>query len=293
MKYLIVVISSLLVIDVAFSLDFPQGSYADGRIQFVEYNPDDVVQVNASVAIGSQIVFSENEEILDIASGFSQGWEFANRGSILFLKVKSVKTNAGTAMPNPQDWNTNLLVTTDKRLYAFDINVVDKKIRAHGDTVSYRVKFKYSKDDMIARNNKLQAERAQKQKEWAAKETDKRLKNNRYSALNWDYTMQVGNNSRNIAPFMAYDDGRFTYLKFSVANEFPVAFLVDGKEESIINSHVESDVLVLHRVAKEFVLRSGDKVVGIYNERFGSQRLNESSNGTNVPGVKRVIKPSL
>src|SRR5699024_6739198 len=109
MKYLIVVISGFLAINVSFALDFPQGSYAAGRIQFVEYNPDDVVQVNASVAIGSQIVFSENEEILDIASGFSQGWEFANRGNILFLKVKSVKTNAGTAMPNPQDWNTNLL----------------------------------------------------------------------------------------------------------------------------------------------------------------------------------------
>lgn len=281
-----------------YALDIPSGAFADGRIQFVEYNPDDVVQVNASIALGSQIVFSQDEEILDIASGFSQGWEFSDRRNILFLKAKSVQTDLGAVTPNAKEWNTNLLVTTNKRLYAFDLRLVDRPaddaVNNPKDMVAYRVQFKYSKDEAVARNTRLSEERAKRQKELMAKETERRLKNNRYDATNWDYTMQVGTDSRDIAPHVAYDDGRFTYLKFSELSEFPVAFLVEStREESIINSHVEGDFLVLHRVAKTFVLRSGKQVIGIYNEGFDRRTGRSNASGATVPGVKRIIKPSI
>lgn len=281
-----------------YALDIPNGAFADGRIQFVEYNPEDVVQINASIALGSQIVFSQDEEILDIASGFSQGWEFSDRRNILFLKAKSVPTDLGTVIPNAKEWNTNLLVTTNKRLYAFDLRLVDRPTEnATGkpsEIVAYRVQFKYSKDEALERNTRLNAEREKRQKERMAKETERRLKNNRYDATNWDYTMQVGNDSRGIAPHVAYDDGRFTYLKFSELSDFPVAFLVEAtREESVINSHVEGDFLVLHRVAKNFILRSGRQVVGIYNEGFDRRTGRSSASGATVPGVKRVVKPSI
>lgn len=299
----LICISSFLI--QGYALDIPKGTFADGRIQFTEYNPDDVVQVNASIALGSQIVFADDEEILDIASGFSQGWEFSDRRNILFLKVKSILSDSGNIRPNSEEWNTNLLVTTNRRLYAFDLHLIDKeedKSNSEKSTealgikkiVAYRMKFKYSKDILLERRLLLSAEKERKNREWESKETERRLKNNNYGVANWNYTMQVGNDSKLIAPYMAYDDGRFTYLKFSELNEFPVAFLVEGKkEESIINSHVEGDFLVLHRVAERFILRSGQKVIGIYNESFDQRAARSNASGATVPDVKRVLKPSF
>ncbi|MBD4588067.1 TrbG/VirB9 family P-type conjugative transfer protein, partial [Xanthomonas citri pv. citri] len=79
--------------------------------------------------------------------------------------------------------------------------------------------------------------------------------------MNWHYSMQVGKDSEAIAPSMAYDDGRFTYLRFPNNRDFPTVFLVAGdKSESIVNANVDPsvpDILVVHRVAREMVLRLG------------------------------------
>lgn len=282
-------IAFLFIIKASFALELPTPSHADSRIQYVDYKSFDIVKVNAAPAIGSQIVFSNNEEILDVASGFSQGWEFANRGNILFIKVKSLKTDQGLILPNSEDWNTNLLITTDKKLYAFDLNVVDKDDPLA--PVTYRLQFKYPEDEQAEKNRIALAEKEKKRNDWLAKETERRLKTERYAATNWNYTMQIGENSKNIAPSMAYDDGKFTYLKFPSNNIFPVAFVLDDSgEESIINSHVENDFLVLHVIAEKFYLRSGNKVIGIYNEGINHNDNKRLNNGTTVPRLKRTVK---
>ncbi|OPY63623.1 MAG: Type IV secretion system protein virB9 precursor [Syntrophorhabdaceae bacterium PtaU1.Bin034] len=107
---------------------------------------------------------------------------------------------------------------------------------------------------------------------------------------NWDYTMHVGPASREIAPTMAYDDGRFTYLRFPNNREIPAMFLVsDDKSESLINTHVVDDTVVIQRVGKEFVIRLGNAVVGLYNESYDPDGV-PPDNGLSVPGLKRVIK---
>lgn len=63
----------------AQAADVPVGSRYDGRIQYVNYNAGDVVIVRALPGLGARIVFAADEEILDVASGFTQGWEFSDR----------------------------------------------------------------------------------------------------------------------------------------------------------------------------------------------------------------------
>jgi type IV secretory pathway VirB9-like protein len=96
--------------------------------------------------------------------------------------------------------------------------------------------------------------------------------------------------SRAIAPALAYDDGNFTYLKFPANRDFPAVFLVapDGSE-SLVNTHVEGDVLVVHRVTQKLVLRHGRLVVGVFNEAFDPDG-RPPVKGTTVPGVTREIK---
>ena len=90
---------------------------------------------------------------------------------------------------------------------------------------------------------------------------------------NWDYYMNQNKYSENISPTFAYDDGQFTYLGFNSIKDIPSVFLYENDKESILNTHIKKDgnydVLVIQKTAKHFVLRSGDRIVGILNKSFG------------------------
>lgn len=269
----------------AFGSDIPQGSKFDSRIQFVNYNAGDVVVVNTVVGVGLRLVFSPNETILDVASGFSQGWEFSDRRNMLYIKAKSIKNENGPSLePQPGKWDTNLMVTTNCRMYDLDLHLMPSpnsgKV-SKNPMVSYRVEFKYPEDEAAVA--KAMANKSRTQAKMDLKP----------EPINWNYSMQIGEHSENIAPTMAYDDGRFTYLKFPNNRDFPAAFLVAlDKTESLVNSHIDPampDVLVLQRVSREMVLRLGSAVVGIYNDKYDADGI-PPDQGTTVPGVKRIIR---
>ena len=274
----------------ALAAEVPQSSRHDRRIQYVNYNPGDVVVVRALPGLGVRIVFSPGEEILDKASGFSAGWEIADRRNILYVKPKSIVVEGGEGgrqvvmEPESGKWNTNLMVTTNLRMYDLDLVLLpgggnDGK-PALSQPVAYRVEFRYPADESA------------KARAAASKQEAKARLSVTPPPHNWHYAMQIGSKSEAIAPTMAYDDGRFTYLRFPNNRDFPAAFTVAAdKSESIVNSHIDPaqpEILVLHRVAREMVLRLGDQVVGIYNERFDPNGI-APKNGTTVPGVERVI----
>ncbi|WP_108610801.1 P-type conjugative transfer protein VirB9 [Aminobacter sp. MSH1] len=268
----------------AFAVDVPSGSRFDPRIQYVNYNPGDVVLVRALPGVGSRIVFAPGEQIVSAASGFTEGWEFKGAGHMLFIKPKSVKlTDAEVLRPEAGKWNTNLMVTTTLRIYDFDLQLLpgsSSEAPAKRQPVAYRVEFRYPGED-----------RAKADAEARQREAENRLAA-KASPVNWHYTMQVGKKSSGIAPTMVYDDGRFTYIRFPGNRDFPTAFLVaEDRSESIIDTHVDpaaTDILVVHRVSKAMVLRLGKSVVGIYNERFDPHG-RPAKDGTTVPGVKRTI----
>jgi P-type conjugative transfer protein VirB9 len=263
----------------------PKGSKFDGRIQYVNYNAGDVVEVYAVAGIASRLVFAPGETILDVASGFTQGWEFSDRRNILYIKAKSIKGDNGQApmRPMPRKWDTNLMVTTNLRMYDIDLHLVaaGERGKAGSPRVTYRVEFRYPTDD--AALAKAAADKVRLQAKLEAKPQPR----------NWNYSMQVGDDSDDIAPTAAYDDGRFTYLRFPNNRDFPAAFVVSpDKSESLVNSHVAPDdpgLLVLHRVSHQVVLRLGRSVVAVYNDSYDADGVPAKS-GMTVPGVKRILK---
>jgi type IV secretion system protein VirB9 len=93
-----------------------------------------------------------------------------------------------------------------------------------------------------------------------------------------------------IRPVRAVDDGVQTRLKFSSHAEFPTIYVEnDDKSESLVNFTVEQDEVVIHRVARQFVLRRGRLVGCLQNRSFdgGGERLPSE---TVVPGVVRETK---
>ena len=65
--------------------------------------------------------------------------------------------------------------------------------------------------------------------------------------------------------------------------------MLEGSTESLLNTNVKQDgnyqVLVIQKTAEKLVLRSGEKVVGIYNQSYGKTPV--SYNTTISPDVAR------
>lgn len=299
---------------VAWATHLPQGSKYDTRIQYVDYNADEVVIIQAYPGLGAQVVFSPEEKIVDIACGFSQGWEVLDKGNTLYLKPRSVKVSDDqTLLPEAGKWDTNLLVTTSKYFYAFDLYLIPG---SENTAVARSIKEKSSKDKSTIHSSKKSMSSASRipharaayrivfryPQEKIAKVA--RLQQatqvgaaQKSAAVNWQYSMQVGKNAQSIVPSIAYDDGRFTYFQFPNNQDFPAVFVsaADGSEYTV-NTHVDTstsdeaeELLVVHQVAPKMVLRSGKAVVSIYNDHFNPRGI-APHHGTSIPGLKRRVR---
>uniref|UniRef100_UPI002FE0BA7B TrbG/VirB9 family P-type conjugative transfer protein n=1 Tax=Helicobacter typhlonius TaxID=76936 RepID=UPI002FE0BA7B len=217
-----------------------------------------------------------------------------DRENLLFIKPKAVTTKfvhnpdpmfngAEKEMvidPIPQTWKTNLIVTTNANFYVFDL-VLNAKNKV------YKMTFTYPQmEDKAIQNAQKRLDRAI--------EIDKLQKSLNRTAVprNWDYYMRVNNGADNIAPDFAYDDGVFTYLGFDNTKVFPSAFAYD-REEQIVNQHIKKEgkfsVLVIHSIHKKILLRSGDKLVGIFNKGYALNPLPKAPETSNETEVKREL----
>ncbi|MEL5920664.1 P-type conjugative transfer protein VirB9 [Stenotrophomonas maltophilia] len=287
MKRLLLSFALMTAAGVVSALDVPLGSTYDGRVKQIAYNEHDVVAVYSYPGIATQIVFADGEEVLDKASGFSAGWEFQDRRNMLFVKPKSVAAAGGDGEeatvipPQPGEWDTNLIVTTNKRTYIFQLFLVagrngSKKLE-YDPRMAFRIQFTYPSD--IAALHVASSSRAETEALLAVSP----------KAKNLNYTMKQARRSSGIAPTAAYDDGRFTYLEFSANGELPTVFLVDERgEESLVNTHMSAGTLVVHRVAPKLMLRLGRQAVAVFNESYDSST-GSAPSGSTVPGVQRTV----
>lgn len=279
------------------ALSIPKKSKFDPRIRFSVYNAKNVVSIFAKNGFVTVIEFAPNEQIINTATGFSDGWDIVDKGNLLFIKPKAIKTQLTQSNldggqefvvdPNNRDWRTNLIVITNKNNYVFDLGIT-----YHKGKNTYKLSFSYPQEELL----KLEAMvKKQKKKAEANYIADKI--NRTTVPRNWDYLMRVKKGSENITPSYAYDDGVFTYLGFDNTKTFPSAFIVDSEgKESIVNSNTKKTgkytVLIIHRMAKKILLRSGNKVVAIKNEGYGKNPLQDTREISNS-NLKRTINKDI
>jgi type IV secretion system protein VirB9 len=93
-----------------------------------------------------------------------------------------------------------------------------------------------------------------------------------------------------LRPVLAADDGVHTRLRFAANAELPAIFVrsEDGSE-SLLNFSMKDGDIIIHRVARQFVLRRGALVGCIVNKGFvgGGTRLDS---GTVAPQVERRLQ---
>lgn len=253
----------------ANALSVPKGSSQDPRIQTVTYNPNNIFHIRAQIGRAVLVQLEEDERLegdsAALGMGDSQAWKLNVKGNNIIFKPTA---------PNPE---TNLIVTTNKRTYVFQLSIDGRGKQA----TTYVLRFRYP-DTLRAHREAQQAKNDQAHEILSGR----KLRPNvvRANQNYWGY------GDKALTPTAMYDDGRFTYLEFDNGRDLPSVYkmMPDGSE-SLVNLHVEGNTVVIHELGKTFVLRLGDTVLGIDNRGFSQQgRFNQT--GAGLDGRVRVVK---
>ena len=274
----IILLLLMLAPCLATAQDVPKGSSYDPRVQKVYYNALDVTRINARLGFVTVIIFDEDEVVEKAVSGFEAGWKVTQHQNKLFVSPVPVEQEEAISVedrvgedgsegiteveqsavvhkfePSAKDWRTNLFVSTNKRNYSMDLNLVE----AARSNYAHIVEYSYPEKDI----------------EKEDKEQIKTILAKNNIPRNWNYFVKVGKESNDIVPDFAYDDGALTYLGFGEGKTLPSVFLLSSGKEQIINYSVEQKgnykVMVIHKLNKAFVLRYGSMSIGILNKSFG------------------------
>jgi type IV secretion system protein VirB9 len=221
-------------------------------VQSYEFAPDRVYTIRTGLGITTQIELSPNEQILDFSTGFSSGWELTRRDNVFYIKPKNV------------DVDTNMMVRTATHSYIFELKVVatDWKTldQARRLGVQYKVVFTYPSDTSFLQEAKKVAQ---------TPELDTSLVKGRDYNFDYDYAMRRGT-APWLVPTNVYDDGRFTYIKmpdlkqFPTGN-FPTVYMREKEhgEDSVVNTTVEGNTIVVHGTYNYLVIRHEKNVIGL------------------------------
>lgn len=219
----------------------PRSIATDVRIRQVMYSANQVYEIVGTYGYQTVVEFAESEEIKLVAIGDSIAWQAVPAGSRLFLK------------PVEPDTATNLTVTTNRRIYYFNLVASRNKSR---EALTYTVRFVY--DDMGVTN-------VAAPKTASEKVEDKPVAVPSKGPTDFNFNYQISG-SKEIALMRAFDDGQFTYLQFNNTVDVPAIFVVDrDARESLVNSRVEGQYVVIERVATQFTLRNGAAVACLFN----------------------------
>ena len=266
---------ALLSGSIAYAASIPNHAHQDSRIQYVDYDPDNVVKIRAKIGhtVTVQLDKSEDAEKGVVAMGDAQAWNMAVKQNNLIFK------------PTATSPATNLTVITDKRTYVFDLSLTGcvrgkKKRCVDIQQPTYLLRFHYPTEEEKARRKRVaQQERALNMmvKFGLSKETAK---------LNYLY---YGKGDKAIAPSAIWDDGRFTYIQYADNRDLPAVYKInpDGSE-MLVNSHMEEDVIVVHETAPKLVIRLGESVLGVENKGYKTGSYNRLK--TNQPDAVRINK---
>lgn len=235
----------------AYAAQTPKSLGYDSRVQYVNYNPDNVVNIRTKIGYATLVQLQEgetvkNDENSGIGMGYGKAWDLTVKGRNLFFK------------PIKHNPDTNLLITSNKRTYIFHVGLVKGKMAP-----TYLLRFNYPGEENYRRQQQIEREAAAAAVLRAAQSSKSAAAD--YNRNYW------GRGDSELAPTEVFDDGRFTYLRYNNAKSLPAVFKVNSDgSEAAVNSHVEADTLIVHETAKNFVLRQGKAVLCVENRSYDS-----------------------
>ena len=250
----------------AFAEAQPKHSIRDSRIQTATYRSDDVFPVLTKVGEATLIELETDERLSGdnalAGMGDTAAWNLAVKGRNIIFKPTA---------PQP---DTNLLVATNKRTYAFRLKTASGKQKP-----TYILRFRYP-DTEAANAARIAA--LQDKVRLAMAGVPQRQPE---SGANLNYWAR---GDKTLAPTAAWDNGRFTYFQFDNARALPAVYRVEADgSETLLNIRNDGDTVIVHDTAQNFVFRLGKSVLGVENRSYDSTgRFNRT--GTDSPEAVRI-----
>jgi len=194
----------------------PRAGSGDPRIQTVDYDREQVVQLQAAPGYQLTVELGPDEQIENVAVGDSAAWQVTpnRRGDHLFVK------------PIQAGVSTNMTVVTSVRVYLFEL----VPLFGPSAEMAYTVRFRHPTE---AGAQAVETETAQ------AEEGRYRL-----------------SGARSLRPSRISDDGRHTYIEWPRDRSIPAVYAVDARgQESLVNGMMRDDLFVIDGVARRLVFR--------------------------------------
>jgi type IV secretion system protein VirB9 len=237
---------------------------AESRLRVVDYTPTLILPLTGFVGYHIHFEFAPDERFVTLASGDTASLDVGAEGNHLLLKPKR-------ATPD-----TNLTVLTNRRAYFIDFRALARVPRP--EEVVYSVTFRYPSDETSARPTTgslaVGADLARSP-----------------AAVNRNYWFC---GSAALRPANVDDDGIQVRFAFPPHAELPAIYAAaPGGGETLVNSHVEDDTIVVHRLASRFVLRRGAAVACVVNRSFDSpsRRAASGTISTAIARDTRAVEP--
>lgn len=240
---------------------------ADNRVQYFNYNENDVYTINTHIGKASLIQLENGESVDDEASALGMGdaesWSLAVKGNnIIFKPIK--------AQPD-----TNIVLVTNRRTYAFDL-----RNNEHA-APTYIARFIYP--EVV----KTQPKAEQKVMPAALQQVGSTADGQTVwidAKYNTDYRYK---GDKALKPTNVWNDGRFTFIRFNHGGDLPAIYRVlPDNSEMLVNQHIENDTVVLQEISSLYRLRFGRQVGDVANMGVKTPEFNETN--TSEDGFVRV-----
>jgi len=260
---LLALVIASVAVSTASAEMLPSKGKVDPRIRTALYNADEVYKLYGVVGYVIELIFAEGESFTGKAGGDLEAVTIDGYQNQVHIKPKAAIVA------------TNLIIYTNRRAYRFDYSASSKPPSRLLLKSMYAVRFLYPTEpgaSAAGNQARIGAEFA------------------RASAMrprNIDY-WYCGRPT--LKPVAASDDGIHTRLTFNARAELPAIFVRnDDGSESLLNFSMEEGDVVIHRVARVFILRRGRLTGCVVNKGFvGTGERLES--GTLSPDVRRERK---
>jgi type IV secretion system protein VirB9 len=238
--------------------------FAARQIRYVRYAADRVYHLEGVAGYEIDLQFAPGERFRGLGVGDANAVRVAAASNHLFIKPRAVRVA------------TDLTVLTNRRTYVFSYRV-HPAAAGERETTLYALRFVYP-----PRRERTSATRHQRS---AVARDLTRAEQAR--ALNTNY-WYCGPSA--LRPTAAWDDGVETHLVFPSREPLPAVFVLNAeRSESVVNFDMRGNQMVIHRIARRFILRRGRLTGCIVNKGFaGSGRRLPS--GTISPRVWRVMR---
>lgn len=271
----------------AFALVKPVPAAADPHFKRAPY-VNDVIEVAVRSGAYLEIELSPGEDDIKFAMGDRDAWTVKAHGNILSLKPKA-------AMP---DTNLKVWTTKSARVYWFKLVTATKKSEAE----TWHLSFDYPPDppklappppppnpEVVAAQLAAQEEEAVEHSlGGGAPNAADEIPAPREHVINGNYGI-IG--PAELTPTSVYDNGEQTVLTFAPNNPWPTIFVKeeDGSETRVSQS-IENDMLIVHRVARKFVLRHLGQAACLINGSFSPTGPNNKTKTISDNVIREVKK---